>query len=96
MEICKMIKLKDLLKESYAWERKFGEKLPSLADVQKKYEKKKMNEGENASLWTWVYKGLLAGFKNAGKKGGNKLDDVAHAAAFLVKSEFGEIGRAHV
>ena len=31
-----MIKLKDLLKESYAWERKFGEKLPTLADVQKK------------------------------------------------------------
>ena len=35
-----MIKLKDLLKESYAWERKFGEKLPTLADVQKK----KLNE----------------------------------------------------
>ena len=31
-----MIKLKNLLKESYAWERKFGEKLPTLADVQKK------------------------------------------------------------
>ena len=27
--------------------------------------------------------------KEAGKKGGNQLDDVAHAAAFLVKSEFG-------
>ena len=36
-----MIKLKDLLKESYAWERKFGEKLPTLADVQKK----KLTEG---------------------------------------------------
>ena len=31
-----MIKLKDLLKEAYAWERKFGEKLPTLADVQRK------------------------------------------------------------
>ena len=31
-----MIKLKDLLKESHAWERKFGEKLPTLASVQKK------------------------------------------------------------
>ena len=31
-----MIKLKNLLKESYVWERKFGEKLPTLADVQKK------------------------------------------------------------
>jgi hypothetical protein len=43
----KILKLKDLLSdhtllnESYVWERKFGEKLPSLADVQEKYEKKK-------------------------------------------------------
>jgi len=37
----KILKLKDLLKESYVWERNFGEKLPSLADVQEKYEKKK-------------------------------------------------------
>ena len=36
-----MKKLKDLLKESYVWERKFGEKLPTLADVQKN----KLNEG---------------------------------------------------
>ena len=38
-----MIKLKDLLKESYVWERKFGEKLPTLADVQRK---KKLSEGK--------------------------------------------------
>ena len=31
-----MIKLKNLIKEAYVWERKFGEKLPTLADVQKK------------------------------------------------------------
>ena len=31
----------DLLKESYVWERQFGEKLPTLADVQKA---KKLNE----------------------------------------------------
>ena len=36
-----MKKLKDLLKESFVWERKFGEKLPTLADVQKN----KLNEG---------------------------------------------------
>ena len=35
-----MKKLKELLKESYVWERKFGEKLPTLADVQKN----KLNE----------------------------------------------------
>ena len=39
-----MIKLKDLLKESHVWERKFGEKLPTLADVQQKY-----NEGGKGS-----------------------------------------------
>jgi len=31
-----MIKLKKLIKEAYAWERKFGEPLPTLASVQKK------------------------------------------------------------
>ena len=38
-----MKKLKDLLKESKVWERSFGEKLPTLDSVQKKYEKK-LNE----------------------------------------------------
>ena len=40
-----MKKLKDLIKESYVWERNFGEKLPILADVQKKKNKGKLNEG---------------------------------------------------
>ena len=40
-----MIKLKDLLNESYVWERKFGEPLPTLADVQKKKNEGKLNEG---------------------------------------------------
>ena len=39
-----MIKLKNLIKEAYAWERKFGEKLPTLDSVQNKYEKKQLNE----------------------------------------------------
>ena len=38
------MKLKDLLKESKAWERSFGEKLPTLDSVQKKYEKKLTEE----------------------------------------------------
>ena len=37
----KIIKMKDLLIESNVWDRKFGEKLPTLDDVQKKYESKK-------------------------------------------------------
>ena len=34
------MKLTDLLKESYVWERKFGEKLPTLDSVQKKHQNK--------------------------------------------------------
>ena len=47
-----------------------------------------LNE-ENESLWTWIYKGMLSGFKKAG--GGNdvNLEEVARAAAFLVKTEYG-------
>lgn len=39
-----MIKLKSLLKETYAWERKANGSLPTLEDVQKEYQKKKMKE----------------------------------------------------
>ena len=48
----KILKLKDLLKESYVWERKFGEKLPTLADVQKKYENKKKKKDEGFTSGT--------------------------------------------
>ena len=41
---------------------------------------------ENESKWTIVYKGLLSGFKKA-KDG--RLDVVAKAVAFLIKTEFG-------
>ena len=51
----------------------------------------KLNE-ENESTWTWIYKGMVDGLFKAEKKGGLvevNIDDVAHAAAFLVKTEFG-------
>jgi len=47
-----MKKLKDLLKESNIWDRKFGEKLPTLADVQKKHNEKKLTEAKIDSK-TW-------------------------------------------
>ena len=47
-----------------------------------------LNE-ENESPWTWRYKGLLSGFKKAERKGGNRVEEVAIAAAFLVKTEYG-------
>ena len=40
-----MKKLKDLLKESNVWDRQFGQKLPTLSDVTKAYNEKKVNEG---------------------------------------------------
>ena len=47
----------------------------------------KLNE-ENESTWTWIYKGMLSGLKKAGGSKVN-LEEVARAAAFLVKTEFG-------
>ena len=44
-----------------------------------------LNE-ENESKWTIIYKGLLAGFKKA-KDG--RLEVVAKAVAFLIKTEYG-------
>ena len=55
-----MIKLKDLLKESHVWERKFGEPLPTLADVQRK----KLQEARKYKLgdkWSkdFDYEGMI-------------------------------------
>ena len=50
--------------------------------------KEEMLNEENESTWTIIYKGLLAGFKKAGKKGG-LLTDIAQATAFLIKTQFG-------
>ena len=47
-----------------------------------------LNEG-NESTWTWIYKGLLSGFKTADKKGDASLDAIARSTAFLIKTEFG-------
>ena len=49
-----MKKLKDLLKESYVWERKFGEKLPTLASIQKK----KLNEVGAGAQYQKFYKDI--------------------------------------
>ena len=27
---------------------------------------------ENESLWTWIYKGMIGGFRKAGKEGGHR------------------------
>ena len=43
-----MKKLKDLLKESFVWERQFGEKLPTLDSVQKKHQNKVNEKLQNS------------------------------------------------
>ena len=78
-----MKKLKDLLKESFVWERKFGEKLPTLDSIQKKHNQLKE---ENESTWTILYKGMIGGFRKAKDK---RLDVVAKAVAFFIKTEYG-------
>ena len=50
-----MKKLKQLLKESYVWQRKFGEKLPTLADVQKKKNEQKLAEGKFKGKGKYLY-----------------------------------------
>ena len=41
---------------------------------------------ENESTWTWVYKGLLGGFRKAKDK---RLSVVAKAVGFFIKTEYG-------
>ena len=62
-----MIKLKDILKESYVWERKFGEPLPTLADVQKKKNEEKLTERRAQQARNWLDAVKLSR-KGAGKK----------------------------
>ena len=63
-----------------------------IRDMNKKWREFRLDETiseENESTWTWIYKGILGGFKKADKKGGASLDTVARGVAFLVKTEFG-------
>jgi hypothetical protein len=67
----------------------------TVHDMNKKWREFRLDEmvnEENESSWTFVYKGLLSGFRKAGLKGkrsDGSLDSVARAAAFLIKTEFG-------
>ena len=77
-----MINMKDLIKKQ-------GDMIRKESGMNIKEET--LNE-ENESAWTFIYKGMLGGFKKAGLKGtrfDSSLDSVAHAAAFLIKTQFG-------
>ena len=63
-----------------------------VRDMNKKWREFRLDEmvnEENESTWTWIYKGILGGFKKADKKGDASLDAVARGVAFLIKTEFG-------
>ena len=63
-----------------------------VRDMNKKWREFRLDEmvnEENESTWTWIYKGLLGGFKKADRKGDASLDAVARGVAFLIKTEFG-------
>ena len=82
-------KLKEILKESNVWDRDFGDSLPTLKDCEERFAKKQgkeVTEDKGESTWTWVYKGLLSGFKKA-KDG--RLEVVAKAVGFFIKTEYG-------
>ena len=79
------MKLKKLIKESVWGKRAFGEKLPTIDDYKEAYNKKQVNE-ENESTWTILYKGMIGGFRKAKDK---RLDVVAKAVAFFIKTEYG-------
>jgi len=97
-----MIKLKDLLKESYAWERKFGEKLPTLADVQQKYKEGKLTESQVAKTILQQLGGnkfiAMTGAKNLGStnkslqfKIGRNSKSISHVIITLKSSDLYEM-----
>ena len=52
--------------------------------------KEELVKEENESTWTFVYKGLLAGFRKSKDK---RLEVVARAVSFLIKTEFGRAAK---
>ena len=75
------------------WQSNLGDKIVKLTKQRlKEIIKEELLREENESAWTFIYKGMLGGFKKAGLKGtrfDSSLDSVAHAAAFLIKTQFG-------
>jgi len=78
-----MIKLKNLIKEAYVWERKFGEPLPTLASIQKKKNEGKLTEaGMSANINPKFYKDIIKAERQLAKS-------VDKLASVLDKQGFG-------
>ena len=76
-----MIKLKNLIKEAYVWERKFGEPLPTLASIQKKKNEGKL-AGMSANINPKFYKDIIKAERQLAKS-------VDKLASVLDKQGFG-------
>jgi len=85
-----MIKLKNLLKEGYAWERRANGSLPTLEDVQKEYQKKKAQEAvtdhEEEEL-----KDIEAALHGASEKHKDQAEKIGDIVKEVLKDKDGNI-----
>lgn len=85
-----MIKLKNLLKETYAWERRANGSLPTLKDVQNEYNKKKAQEvvtdQEEEQL-----KDIESALKGASKKHKVQADKIGNIVKEVLKDKDGNV-----
>ena len=85
-----MIKLKSLLKETYAWERRANGSLPTLEDVQKEYNKKKAQEAvtdqEEEEL-----KDIEVALHGASKKHKDQADKIGDIVKEVLKDKDGNV-----
>jgi hypothetical protein len=85
-----MIKLKNLLKETYAWERRANGSLPTLKDVQNEYKKKKAREAvtdqEEEEL-----KDIETSLKGASKKHKVQADKIGDIVKEVLKDKDGNV-----
>jgi|TARA_B100000959_G_scaffold286239_1_gene364014 hypothetical protein len=70
-----MIKLKDIIKESYAWERKFGESLPTIEDTTKRHSSKLVKEDARDIIQAKKLVQKLQTIEGKFRQAMNKLDD---------------------
>ena len=69
-----MKKLKDLLKESNVWDRKFGEALPTLADTTARYAAKQEGKLTEAKTNVGFSNEMGALYVSDGKTGGKSVE----------------------
>jgi hypothetical protein len=85
-----MIKLKSLLKETYAWERRANGSLPTLKDVQNEYKKKKAQEAvtdqEEEEL-----KDIETALKGASEKHKVQADKIGDIVKEVLKDKDGNV-----